>query len=343
MKNFSFLLILIILFASCKKDKVGLSLNANEIFWLNNAGADMPVWVRGNTASKVMILFLHGGPGDGAYSYTDAETNKLWENYSFAYWDQRDAGSSAGNSNYTNLSFPQMVDDLTKLVQAIKYRYGNNMRIFLMGHSFGGLLGTAYLVEGNNQNNIKGWIEVDGAHDYPLSYKLESQMLIDTGTAEINKGYHVTVWNEIVTYCRNNKPNVSLGIDNQFDAYAGKAEGLFNLPEINTSTQLFSPSSPVSLAMNYYKINNTTAGKKFLESLLTISYTDKLNNITIPTLLLWGQYDFTVPSGCAISAMHNLGAVYKKLIIMPNCGHIPMNNNPDLFAENVANFIEAVK
>jgi len=334
---------LLVLLISCKKEQIKLSTNANEIFWLSNAGADMPVWVRGNTASKVIILFLHGGPGDGSYSFADAETNRLWKNYGFAYWDQRDAGSSAGNSNYSNLNFPQMVDDLKKLVLVIKARYGNDMEIFLMGHSFGGLLGTAYLTEGNNQQNIQGWIEVDGAHDYPQSNVLESQMLIDTGIAEVAKGNDVPQWSSIVNFCKTNPPNISFGINQQLDTYAATVETYFHLPIVTSSINLFSPSSPISLGVNYYELTSTAKGISFLESLDTISYTNQLYKITIPSLLLWGQYDFTVPVGCADTAMNDLGSAYKRLDILPQCGHIPMNNDPVSFASNVVEFIEAVK
>src|SRR5665213_828952 len=188
MKRLLPILLIFILIASCKKDAGHLSSDANEIFWLSNAGADMPVWVKGNTASKIMILFLHGGPGEGSYRYAGYQTDQLWKNYSVAYWDQCDAGAAAGNSNYSNLTLDQMIDDLEKLVSVIKYRYGNDMEIFLMGHSFGGLLGSGFLVKNDNQTNIHGWIEVDGGHDYTESNTLERQMLIDTGTSEIAKG-----------------------------------------------------------------------------------------------------------------------------------------------------------
>ena len=192
MKNLPTITLAFIFFlVACKKEPVRLTQSADEIFWLSNAGADMPVWVKGNTSSHVMILFLHGGPGDGSYQFAGFQTDQLWQNYSFAYWDQRDAGAAAGNSNYANLNLPQMIEDLEKLVTVIHYRYGNDMEIFLMAHSFGGLLGAGYLVQNNNQANIKGWIEVDGAHDYPLADKLERKMLIDTGTSEIAKGHYI--------------------------------------------------------------------------------------------------------------------------------------------------------
>src|ERR1035438_2124819 len=105
-----FIIIIPFLVLSCKKETVHLSTNTDEIFWLSNAGADMPVWVRGNTASKVMILFLHGGPGDGSLVYAGFQTDQLWNQYSVAYWDQRDAGAAAGNNNYSNISLDQMIE-----------------------------------------------------------------------------------------------------------------------------------------------------------------------------------------------------------------------------------------
>ena len=47
--------LLALLFAGCKKEFSGLSTKANEIFWITNNGADMPVRVMGNTASKIII------------------------------------------------------------------------------------------------------------------------------------------------------------------------------------------------------------------------------------------------------------------------------------------------
>jgi proline iminopeptidase len=328
---------------SCRKETVHLSTNTDEIFWLSNAGADMPVWVKGNTASKVIILFLHGGPGDGSYSYAGFQTDQFWSHYAFAYWDQRDAGAAAGNRNYASLNLGQMIEDLEKLVIVLKYRYGNDIEIFLMGHSFGGLLGSGYLVKGNNQNNIRGWIEVDGAHDYPESNTLERQMIIDTGTSEIAKGHYVSQWTPIVNYCLAHPANVSLDADLQTDDYASQVEDYVDINHTGTAIDYFSVSSPISLGINLFYLYNSAAGRQFLQSLEPVTYTDQLYKITIPSLLVWGQYDFTVPLGSGVHALNNLGSSYKHLVIMPQSGHVPMDGNTDLFAQTVISFIEAVR
>jgi len=187
------LLTLLILFTACKKQLPSLSTNANEVFWITSNGADMPVWVQGNTASKVIILVVHGGPGDGSYNYNNYQTARLKEKYALAFWDQRNAGASSGNSNFSKLTFPQMITDLRNLVKVLSARYPQSS-LFLYAHSFGGLLAAGYLVDGQNQNDIKGWIEIDGAHNYPLTNSESKKALIDTGSSEIAKGNKEENW-----------------------------------------------------------------------------------------------------------------------------------------------------
>ena len=43
------------LFAGCKKEFTGLSTNANEVFWVTNNGADMPVRVMGIQHQKLLF------------------------------------------------------------------------------------------------------------------------------------------------------------------------------------------------------------------------------------------------------------------------------------------------
>ncbi|MES1218517.1 MAG: alpha/beta hydrolase [Bacteroidota bacterium] len=343
MKQVLFIGLIILSLLSCKKEAVHLSTSADEIFWLSNKGADMPVWVKGNTTSKIILLYLHGGPGNGSYRYTGFQTDQLWGHYAVAYWDQRDAGVAAGNANYSDLTLDQMIEDLKKLVILLKYRYGNDTEIFLMGHSFGGLLGSGFLVKDDNQKNIRGWIEVDGAHDYPETNILSRQMLIDTGTSEISKGNYVPQWTGIVDYCKSHPPNVSLDISIKTEDYASDAENYVDINHTSTALHLFSVSSPLSFGSNLYKLYYTSAGKRFLQSLEPVSFTDQLYKIKIPSLLIWGQYDFTVPVGSGIHALSNLGSSYKHLTMMPHSGHIPMNGDTGLFTQAVIDFVDAVK
>jgi proline iminopeptidase len=342
-KNIILVLTTALFFLSCKKGGVQLSANADELFWLSNKGADMPVWVMGNTASKTILLFLHGGPGIGAHRYSGFQTNQLQKPYAVGYWDQRDAGSSAGNSNFNDLTLDLMIEDLEKLISVLQYRYGGDVKIFLMGHSFGGLLGSGFLIKGDNQKKIRGWIEVDGAHDYPETNILSRKMLIDSAAVEIAKGRYVPEWTAIKNYCESHQPNTSLDVSYKINVYAHDVEKYVDINHITSPLESGSESSLASFGINLYHIYYTASGKKFLQSLEAVSFTSELKKITIPSLLIWGQYDFNVPMGSGKNALAHLGAAYKQLHIMPHSGHTPMNGDTDLFAKTVIDFIEAVK
>ena len=338
-----FALLLLLAMVCCKKQRATISTNADDIFWVTNMGADMPVWVKGNTASKTIILVVHGGPGEGAYNFADEETAMLREKYAVAYWDQRDAGTASGNSNYKNLSLDQMVNDLQQVVKVLKYRYGTNISIFIYGHSFGGLLGAAYLVTGNNQNEVKGWIDFDGAHNYPLTNSLSKKMLIDTGSSEILKGNNVSEWTAIVNYCKTHNPIKSFDASSQIEIYAHDAQGYMGINEKGAETPIFSPEDPMSLLANWYKMFNTNAGDAFNQSLQDDRYSKQLNKVKITALLLWGKYDFTVPSGVGEDAKKNLGSSYIRFVIFPHSGHRPMQSETDSAESEIIRFVDRFK
>ena len=339
----TFSLLLLVIIGACKKQATAISTNANDIFWVTNLGADMPVWVKGNTASKTFILVLHGGPGEGAYNFADEETARLRNKYAVAYWEQRNAGTAGGNNNYQNLSLEQMVNDLGQVVKVMKYRYGSNISIFIYGHSFGGLLAAAYLVTGDNQNEVKGWIDIDGAHNYPLTNALSKKMLIDTGNAQIAKGQNVNEWKEIVTYCKTHNPNKSFNASSQIEVYAYDAQKYMSVDEQGAVVSLFSPEDPMALLSNWYKMFNTAAGDAFVQSLQDDRYSKRLQRVKIPALLLWGRYDFTVPWQVGEDAQKNLGSAYTRFVIFPHSGHRPIQSDTDSAENEIITFVDRFK
>ena len=94
MKNIIKTLCFFILLASCQKEELWYE---GDYFFLRHKGADMPIWVRGNTQSNIFILHLHGGPGG---SSIDEGVEKVYlpleSDYAMVYWDQRGSGASQG-------------------------------------------------------------------------------------------------------------------------------------------------------------------------------------------------------------------------------------------------------
>jgi proline iminopeptidase len=336
---FLYLIIISILCCSNPAGNISLSANADDLFWVSHDNADMPVWVKGNTASKTIILIIHGGPGTTSEWFDGKPTLALKNKYAVAFWDQRGSGASEGNTGAGDMSLDLFVNDMAAVTSVIKYRYGSDMKIFLYTHSFGGLLGAAFLADSVRRSYVCGWIDIDGAHSYPLCNKLSRQMMIDTGTAQIAIGRNTGDWTTIVNYCANHDANVSLDISLQTEAYAKEAENLMGVSD-NDGVDWFSPASVLEVASNLLRMYYTGGGRAFLESLEPLDYTKNLDNVNIPALLIWGRHDFVVPSGVGDTALAHLASADKRMVFMEHSGHAPMRTEPDSVNKEIIDFIE---
>ena len=113
------------------------------------------------------MLLLHGGAWREAQGFNQLLdvffSGPLEEDYALVYWDQRMSGSSTGTFPVEMLTMEQYVADLDALIELLKTRYGQDIGIFLMGHSWGGNLGSAYITTDDHADKLKGWINVAGS------------------------------------------------------------------------------------------------------------------------------------------------------------------------------------
>jgi len=60
-------------------------------------------------------------------------------------------------------------EDLKAVIEVLKYRYGQDISIFLWSKSFGGMVASAFMTKDNYQDLVKGWLFVDASHNYGLN------------------------------------------------------------------------------------------------------------------------------------------------------------------------------
>jgi proline iminopeptidase len=91
-----------------------------------------------------MIVLLHGGPGGDYRSMLNAKAFAD-DGFFVLFYDQRGTGLSKreGESQFTDTPVQLMIDDLDALIA--HYRVDNAQKVFLMGHSWGAMLATAYI------------------------------------------------------------------------------------------------------------------------------------------------------------------------------------------------------
>jgi pimeloyl-ACP methyl ester carboxylesterase len=314
-----------------------------DFFYLVNKGAQMPVSVRGNIDSGILILFLHGGPGGTALQKVGLPAFvTLEKSYGVVYWDQRASGSSQGNSKDEYLSLAQFTEDLEKLVDLIRFKY-DTPTIFLMGHSWGGCLGTSYLTDSGRQEKIRGWIEIDGAHNNPKADSLSMAWITAYADEQIASHVDKPFWSFVKNWYIDN-PNFTT---DQLEHYAfvDKANGYIYDPSLQPGSQKFpnysfayifdSPANVTAALTNYSNVI-----EKFIVS--DIDLTPQMKKITLPTLVIWGLHDGIIPYPMATHAINALGTVDsdKSLVTLSSSAHNGFYEEPEVFADAVITFIK---
>lgn len=336
-------LISFILFIGCNKEKISIGTNVRDYFYLENRGAKMPILVEGNTISGVIILLVHGGPGGSAIGFANDEniTKYLESNYAVAYWDQRAAGGSQGSFT-PKLELSQYADDLKKVILLLKYRYGSHTKVFLLSHSWGGLVAPAFLTEGDNQNMVKGWIDVAGAHNYNLTDWLTRDYLITFGKEQIAANIHKKEWEQIVKDAEASVPDYTLKTSTKLNRYANDVDQYID--------DIYKPASPGLLEillgdkLTYsllwaYSNKAATQISDLPKDIMYAEYSTKLPLLKLPLLCITGKYDFVCPRGLAGEVMLKTSSAKKRLVILNHSGHSCMLNEPDLFYEEVLTFV----
>jgi proline iminopeptidase len=115
----------------------------DELKAVDIGGVKQWISVRGADRNNPILLYIHGGPGSPIMpeSWT---FQRPWEDYfTVVQWDQRGAGKSfaaAGMKPDPAISIDRMQADAEELIQYLRKTYGKD-RIFLVGHSWGSILG----------------------------------------------------------------------------------------------------------------------------------------------------------------------------------------------------------
>jgi pimeloyl-ACP methyl ester carboxylesterase len=100
-------------------------------------------WINISTkdASRPLLLFLNGGPGESAMGARDYFTGKLQERFIVVLWDQRESGKTLQlNVSPQPLTVDRYLKDTHELITWLLRRF-KRPRLYLVGFSWGTVLG----------------------------------------------------------------------------------------------------------------------------------------------------------------------------------------------------------
>lgn len=343
MNNFSSLFTSLLLLGSLALvscEKFELNTETETFFHVGLEGTQLPVLVRGNTASNKLVVFINGGPGLTSIDVARADMfnwkETLEKELAVVYYDQRGCGNAQGNIDPATISIAQYVKDLRAITQVLQQEYPE-AEIYLFGHSFGGFIGANYLLHDNYQEHIAGWICMDGAYnfDYDLSWVYRREFLIAIATEELAKGNKVDHWNAALEWTTNNAVITERDQKIAFSEWVGNP-GEIIIPE-ELATLSLRDYLGIGFASSYnafpsYASSNLDKVNDLLNAEVEgINLMSEVHRLQLPTLFLWGKYDDLITEQEGRVVFEKLGTTEteKNFVQLPNSGHEPMFSDPD--------------
>lgn len=320
------------MFMSCKQEE-----KANEYFkskesGIKNGGVKMitietpkgkfNVWTKriGNNP-KMKLLLLNGGPGMSHEYFECMESFLPAEGIEFIYYDQLGTGFSDNPNDTAMWDLPRYVEEVEQVRKALHLDKNN---FYLLGHSWGGILGMQYALK--YQDNLKGLIVSNMMASCPkygeYSKVLEKQMNPDVlkviKDLESKKDY-------------TNPKYMELLMENFYNQHILR-QPVKNWPEpVNRSSARINSSlyitmqGPSELGISG-KLTNWDVSKQ-------------LPNITIPTLVVGAKYDTMDPEYMKWMATQFKNGSY---LYCANGSHMSLYDDQETYFKGLIDFIKKV-
>lgn len=294
-------------------------------------GQEQYIIIRGVDTSKPIMLFLHGGPGSPEVAFIKHYNPDIESDYVMVYWEQRGAGKSYSKSiPAESMNLDQMISDTRELSQYLANRF-NREKIFLMGHSWGSMLGIitaykypelyhAYFGIGQVCHQFKG---------EKISYRWALNQAI-----ELNDTKAITTLKNI------NFPDSTAGVDKWLN-YLMMERQFVNRYGGGTTREIRGMWPLVKLVMNSRiyamgeKLNFMNASMFSLEYLwmdvMNTNLFNEIDSMSVPTYIFHGTFDYTTPYPLAKEFYNQLKAPQKGFYSFEKSAHSPIMEEPEKF------------
>ena len=276
-------------------------------FYIEAEGARL--FVR-SVGSGTPLVIIHGGPGMSHDYLAPQLIDLLAREYRLIFYDQRASGRSAGVEDTTRLTMAQFISDLESLRKSLQLD-----RMNLLGHSFGGLLAMYYAAA---YNHATGKI-----------------ILLDTSPAswELNFPY----FRRTIAERQTEEDRKELAAIKQ--AAAADPATMDRYLKIYFRTYFYERRLSDSIRLGITRqwlVNNQVTGGRIWKDLGHYDIHDRLPNITVPVLIIYGTASVISVEGAQAIANRIPNS---KLILLDNVGHFPYIEAPQVFAAALKAFM----
>ncbi len=345
MHKLTYLFILLLLSTSCKKED-RYQQKHTDFFHVEINKAILPVQVRGNTASRKMILYINGGPGGTGLDVAEIDPGQwrstLEQDFAMVYYDQRGIGNAQGRIDESSMTLEQYTDDIHAICLSLKERYPE-CELHIMGHSFGALLTYRYILHKGNENLVRKYIAAAGVGTRLLDdehWVIRRSYVQNITTNNIASNQDKDYWQNVQQWLDLHPVINTVPLRAKLFEYMQKTqieeEAEIKLQHV-FNILLFSGNNFFPYYLTLKK--RQTLLNKLVDQERKWDIKSEISKINKDILLLGGEFDINVPPQELYWVYSQIQSQKKKVTIIPKAGHDMFISQPQLYYQSVKDFI----
>lgn len=294
-------------------------------------GVDQYLIIRGADSTKPVMLFLHGGPGSPEFAFMN-NTNKAIENdFVMVYWEQRAAGKSfSKNTSVESMTIAQFISDTRDLSEILAKRFKQE-KIYLMGHSWGTLLGilTAY----QHPELFHSYFGVSQVCHQYIGERISYDWVNEQANKHNNK-------KAIKALAKISFPDSLANSDTWLDflmierKYVNKFRGgaTREITEMWPVIKMVLDAKEYTFKekMNYMPASLFSIKHLWIE-VIHKNLFNEIDSMKVPVYIFQGKYDYQTPYSLAKSFFDQLNAPNKEFFTFENSAHSPLMEEVNKF------------
>ena len=306
------------------------STGIDRAYFVELAGIQQHLRVRGRDRNNPVLLDLHGGPGSSFMGITHRNYKALTEYFTVIEWDQPGAGLSAFEDT-DRINYDFMVDTAIELIHLIQQEYKSG-KVVLVGHSWGSMLGLGIIHK--RPDLISAYVGVGQALAWNSGFD-ETQRLLLEAAKQNNDRQTIESLSQLPTQWP-----VPENIDATLERigtiqapltkykgglYASKTNNLYK-----SNMVLDIATSPdISVANGLAMLSLSDASRALMKDLYNKDLRAELGYVfKVPIFIFQGEHDWQTPTTLVKPWFEKISAPHKSYIPFTNSAHMVFTEEP---------------
>ncbi len=297
-------------------------------------GVEQWILIRGTDVNNPVLLFLHGGPGSPEMPMNQEFGGMLEKRFVLVHWDQRGAGKSFSASvPRESMNVQRFISDTVELTEHLQSRFSKN-KIYLVGHSWGSLLGTLTVSE--RPELYHAYVGIGQVVDLERNERISYEFVLEEarkrddllGTIQLQA---------IGPPPYDNLRELIIQRD-----YLKKYGGATHAPQDYDRFYKAAVTAPEYSAVDLVKyIFGTYYSIHYMwDEVLTYNLIEQVPRIEVPVYFMHGRHDYNTPWELVKEYYRKLDApAGKKMIWFENSAHSPNLEEPEEFARAMVSIL----